>query len=279
MLTHRICAGAMGRATPSSTASSSESDSATVDGQQKGDGFFRLSTVRPLFHRVGDGGKVVIGQHGPPPFRCFGGFGAFAHRHAHIGLFECGKAVHAVAGHGHQSRRWFCRARTSGFCARGWRGQTRGWCAPPLAKQHRSHGLDFGAGDGGERSIRPGGPDARPIPDWAAMALAVTTWSPVIITTRIPACWHSATARMAFVARRVDDGHQPQQREAPGDIGVRQAGMAWRAGCAGPRPARAALPGLGLHHRVPVDGIQRHLLPAGSRVGGGTWSARAQAHL
>ena len=36
-----------------------------------------------------------------------------------------------------------------------------------------------------------------PMPSWAPMARAVSTWSPVIILTRMPAWWHSPTARMA----------------------------------------------------------------------------------
>ena len=37
----------------------------------------------------------------------------------------------------------------------------------------------------------------RPMPSWAPMARAVSPWSPVIIFTRMPAAWHSATAAMA----------------------------------------------------------------------------------
>ncbi|MNJ68912.1 hypothetical protein D3C77_652060 [compost metagenome] len=35
------------------------------------------------------------------------------------------------------------------------------------------------------------------MPNWAPMVRAVSAWSPVIILTRMPACWHSATAAMA----------------------------------------------------------------------------------
>ena len=50
---------------------------------------------------------------------------------------------------------------------------------------------------------------ARPsMPSWVAMAWAVTAWSPVIMRTRMPACFALAIASLGLRPRRVDDAHE-----------------------------------------------------------------------
>ena len=99
-------------------------------------------------------------------------------------------------------RRWPAGPAPGAACARGWRGRTS---TPGSTSRRRwSSSNSISAPVSAGRSM--------PIPSMAPIARAVSTWSPVIIFTAIPAAWHSATAA------RAADRCQGQQGRHVGEI-------------------------------------------------------------
>ena len=98
-----------------------------------------------------------------------------------------------------------------------------------------------------------------PMASCAPMARAVSTWSPVIIFTRMPARWHSRDGADGLLARRVDDAHQAQHREAVLHVGEAQP-LARRPGALAGQPeqAQAARRGV-VGHAAPGVHVDRAL--------------------
>jgi hypothetical protein len=209
---------------------------AAVDGQQEGDGLAQVVVHRAaFFDRVGDGGEVVVGQHDGAGL--LGGFGAFAaHGHAHVGLLQGGRVVDAVARHGHHFAAGLQGLHQPQLVFGAGAGE-HVHLLHALAQGGVVHGLDLGAGHRAQlfAHAQLGGNGAG--------GDGVVAGDHLDADARRLALRHRADG---FVARRVDDADQAQQRHALGHIGMGQRPTGGQV-APGQRQHAAAFAGLGVH--------------------------------
>ena len=122
-----------------------------VDGHHIGAGLAQVGKNPPaLAHGLDEGGELVVGQHQVGGFAGHVG-AALAHGDAHIGLFERGGVVHAVAGHAHDLAPGLQRPHQAQLLRRHHPGED---AHAPLGRQRGLQrgivqGLDVGAGQHG----------------------------------------------------------------------------------------------------------------------------------
>ena len=227
----------------------------------------------PFLDRGDDGREVVVGQDHVGGILRHVGAGD-AHRHADVGRLQRRGVVHAVAGHRHDLAVARSAPGRSAACARARRARrpttsrtASRSCASSICCELRSR----------RASVAP----SSAMPSSAAIAAAVTGWSPVIMIGRMPARLASRHRGAGLGPRRVDhpDDAEPHERllhllaELAGErVACRACGRRRRGSAAPPRPAgrrRAGSPrgapavsGPGARHRP----APRCSAPAGRRA-------------
>ena len=187
-LTYRICTARQRHRQPRDHGAGQQDDLADVARQQIHQVLLDVAEDDAAFlDRRDDGREVVVEQRHAGGFLADVGAGD-AHRDADVGLLQRRRVVDAVAGHRHDVPR-FCQAVTTRSLSA---GETRAYTAMSATSRFEirvAHRLEIAAGD------RPARPRASRAP--RRSALAVSGWSPVIITARMPAASQVCTAARA----------------------------------------------------------------------------------
>ena len=187
MLIHRICAGVSGSVSPSSSASATASTSPPLVGSVQAMTLRMLSyTTRPSCTAATMEAKLSSAS-----TTCEASLAAS------VPFCPMAMPTSACLSEGASftpspvmatTAPWLCSART-----------TRSLCSGLVRANTSVRAASAGRAWSGVAStsapVATTGCAARP--SWAAMAAAVAAWSPVIICTRMPALWQSATAAMA----------------------------------------------------------------------------------